>query len=81
MSKPFTFAYGSKQGRCRPGSLIRTLPALVRYMESQPSVWWSTSGKPMPCAVLQNWQMVRVLAALRSRSLRRVLRPKELTNG
>lgn len=61
--------------KCQAGRTINTLPALVAYLEAQPSVWFATAGKPMPSTVLLNWQMRQVLAYLRAGRFCKVVRP------
>lgn len=48
------------------GRRIRTMGALVKYLNTHPSVWYATAGKPMPSTVLLNWQLRWVDQYLRS---------------
>ncbi len=61
--------------KCRAGRTIKTLPALVAYLEASPSVWFATARKPMPSTVLLNWQMREVVRYLRNGHFAKVIRP------
>lgn len=77
--KPIFFRHGQRGTTCRPGAPIRSLGALVRHLEREPSVWWSTAGKAMPSTVVGNWQLRQIVRMIRVCSFRRVIRPKRAT--
>lgn len=54
------------RARLTSGRRIRTMGALVKYLNTHPSVWYATAGKPMPSTVLLNWQLRWVDQYLRS---------------
>lgn len=74
------FRHGQRARTCKPGAHIRSINELVRYLEREPSVWWSTADKAMPSTVVGNWQLRQIVRMLRSKSFRRVIRPKRTSH-
>lgn len=64
-----------RRAKCKPGATIKSMPALLRYLRTSPSVWFFTAGKPMPSTVLLNWQMRQVVWYLDSGRFGKVIRP------
>lgn len=59
----------------RIGKPIKSMAALLRHLEKEPSVWVGFAKRPLPSTVVLNWQMRTVVQYLRAGVFAKVIRP------
>jgi len=67
--------FGAPKPRCRRGRSIRTLGALLKVLDAEPSVWVSYVNRPLPSTVVASWQLRFVRNQVRLLVFSRVIRP------
>jgi hypothetical protein len=70
--------FAKTREKCNPGKPIKGIAELIKVLQTEPSVWYFPSHRPMPSAGMLNWQARVLINAVRNGAFGRCVRPKPM---